>query len=244
MCTVTYLPGKDGILLTSNRDEKQYRSLALIPHMYSNHLGTVMYPRDPDGGGTWIAVHENKNAIVFLNGGFEGHEPNPPYRRSRGLILLDLLACERPSVAFKTMALEDVEPFTAVIWDANELLTCVWDGNDRHRVHMDPSKPHIWSSSTLYTHQVREKRAAWFSQWVSEQQSFALDSIMSFHRFGGEGDAHNDLLMNRSGKVFTVSITGMEINGEKARMVYQDLREEKKYSRELAFSPQQPGSLV
>lgn len=150
------LPGKDGVLLTSNRDEKQYRSLALVPHTYSNHLGKVMYPLDPDGGGTWIAVHENRNAIVFLNGGFESHQPNPPYRRSRGLILLDLLACERPSVAFKDLSLVDVEPFTAVIWDANELLTCVWDGNDKHRVAMDSLKPHIWSSSTLYTHQVRE----------------------------------------------------------------------------------------
>lgn len=244
MCTVTYLPGKDGILLTSNRDEKQYRSLALIPHSYSNHLGKVMYPRDPDGGGTWIAVHENRNAIVFLNGGFEGHQPNPPYRRSRGLILLDLLACERPSLAFKDLSLNDVEPFTAVIWDASELLTCVWDGNDKHRVHMDPAEPHIWSSSTLYTHQVREKRASWFEGWLAKGNEYALDNIMDFHRFGGEGDAHNDLLMNRAGKVFTVSITGLEISTDKASMVYHDLREEKKYARELAFSPAQPGTLV
>ena len=71
-----------------------------------------------------------------------------------------------------------------------------------------------------------------------------MDQIMDFHRFGGEGDAHNDLLMNRAGKVFTVSITGLEINSDKARMVYHDLREEKKYVRELAFSSAQPGALV
>ena len=31
--------------------------------------------------------------------------------------------------------------------------------------------------------------------------------FFNFHRFTGDGDRHNDLMMNRDGKVGTVSIT-------------------------------------
>jgi hypothetical protein len=31
----------------------------------------ITYPKDADAGGTWIAKHENGNAVVLLNGGFK-----------------------------------------------------------------------------------------------------------------------------------------------------------------------------
>ena len=91
MCTVTFIPAKDRIYLTSNRDEKHWRTAALPPAAYEFDSGKMLFPKDGDAGGTWVAAHENGNAIVFLNGGLVAHVPNPPYRKSRGLILLDLL---------------------------------------------------------------------------------------------------------------------------------------------------------
>lgn len=244
MCTVTYLPSEDGIFLTSNRDEKHFRSNALSPHTYHGPSGTILYPRDPDGGGTWIAVRENRHAIVFLNGGFEAHTPEPPYRRSRGMILLDLISCEQPATAFLELPLDRIEPFTAVIWENGQLYTCVWDGKEKHRTAHDPAVPRIWSSSTLYNKEVREKRASWFDAWINTHPVFGLEQIMDFHRFTGDGDTHNDLLMNRNGEVFTVSITGVEIGSTACRMVYLDLRDEASHERALSFSTSQPRSIV
>ncbi|MGL1516781.1 NRDE family protein, partial [Vibrio parahaemolyticus] len=48
------------------------------------------FPKDPDGGGTWIALKENGDVAILLNGAFENHIPAYPYRRSRGLIFLDI----------------------------------------------------------------------------------------------------------------------------------------------------------
>src|SRR5687768_1683567 len=107
MCTVTFIPVRDKIYITSNRDEKHWRSPALEPAVYPFSTGRLLFPKDADAGGTWIAAHENGQTIVFLNGGFVCHTPNPPYRRSRGLILLDLLNSANAWSAFQTISLQN-----------------------------------------------------------------------------------------------------------------------------------------
>ena len=73
MCTVTFIPSQHKVHITSIRDEKHRRSSASAPAIAEGETGKLMFPRDGDAGGTWIAVHENGNAIVFLNGGFAAH---------------------------------------------------------------------------------------------------------------------------------------------------------------------------
>src|SRR3954465_10304679 len=97
MCTVTFIPVKDKVYITSNRDEKVVRKQALQPAEYYRKGAKLLFPKDPDAGGTWIALHENGNAVVLLNGAFEKHKPNPPYLRSRGIVMLDIIAEARPT---------------------------------------------------------------------------------------------------------------------------------------------------
>src|SRR5215207_5422808 len=100
MCTVTFIRQADKIYITSNRDEKHWRSNALPPAVYPFTSGNLLFPKDGDAGGTWIAAHENGNAIVFLNGGFIAHTPKPPYRKSRGLVLTNLIDRPEPFISF------------------------------------------------------------------------------------------------------------------------------------------------
>ena len=90
MCTVTYLPLAQGYFLTSNRDEKSIRKKALQPSKFETGSGILLFPKDADANGTWIAAHDRGESVVLLNGAFESHVSNPPYERSRGLVLLDL----------------------------------------------------------------------------------------------------------------------------------------------------------
>jgi hypothetical protein len=46
---------------------------------------------------------------------------------------------------------------------------------------------------------------------------------MQFHEFGGDGDAANDLKMNRDGKLKTVSITCIEHINKTATLLYKDI---------------------
>ena len=89
MCTVTFLPkGDTDFILTSNRDEDPSRaSLALVAESVGSQI--VHFPKDPKAGGTWFASNKSDFTLCVLNGGFEKHKHNPPYRLSRGLMVLD-----------------------------------------------------------------------------------------------------------------------------------------------------------
>jgi Transport and Golgi organisation 2 len=235
MCTVTFIPAKDGVYLVSNRDEKHFRGDALPPEAYEFHTGKIVFPKDADKGGTWIAMHENGNAIVFLNGGKEAHMPEPPYRKSRGLVLLDLINANSAPEAFDRMDLTSIEPFTAVTWENSRLFELIWDGEEKHITEKDNSAPHIWSSVTLYEETTRSKRRRWFDDWLERTPDPQMEDILHFHQFTGEGDAHNDLMMNRDGKVFTVSITGMHLKRHYGQMQYLDLKNKKTSVSDLRF---------
>lgn len=235
MCTVTFIPVKDSVFLTSNRDEKHWRKDAIHPGVYPFDSGKILFPKDGDAGGTWIAVHENGNAIVFLNGGFEAHQSEPPYRKSRGLILIDLIEGSTPYNSFLAIKLNGIEPFTAVMWDDGHLFECRWDGKEKFTKEMDNQKPHIWSSVTLYDAEVIARREKWFQSFLDKNPVPALKDILHFHQFSGEGDAHNDIRMNRDGMVFTVSVTSVEILGHAAEMHYLDLKNDKEARQDFIF---------
>lgn len=236
MCTVTFIPYNNSVFITSNRDEKQRRLPAIPPLEYDFPSGKQYFPKDADAGGTWFAQHENGNAVVLLNGGFIYHESKPPYRKSRGLIVIELLEHDSPFDLFRSAGLDDIEPFTLVIWEDNNLFECRWDGERRHAKMLDKTLPYIWSSATLYDEAAVAKREQWFEEWLDKQSSFTQNEILDFHRFTGDGDSHNDFTMNRDGKVFTVSITGVEITDNKAQMTYLDLLDDKKYLQDIEIN--------
>lgn len=237
MCTVTYIPSKEYLHITSNRDEKNWRSDALAPAAYPSISGNITYPKDGDAGGTWIAAHEIGNVVVFLNGAFVCHVPQPPYRKSRGLVLLDLVNQRSPVSAFEMLNLQNIEPFTAVIRDDGRLYECRWDGKKKYSVELNAEAPHIWSSATLYDDETIAKRKRWFDEWIGENSAPDQDEILHFHQFTGDGDAHNDLMMNRDGKVFTVSITSVEISSKGLKMDYLDLKNDERHSAQVLFDP-------
>jgi hypothetical protein len=241
MCTVTFIPSEHTVFLTSNRDEKHWRSLASLPAIHEGKMGRILFPRDGDAGGSWIASHENGNAIVFLNGGFVAHTPQPPYRKSRGLILMDLIDHPEPNNFFLRIELKNIEPFTAVIWDDQRLYECRWDGEVKHVLQLDAASPHIWSSVTLYDPATIDKREQWFQQWIKERKTPSQQNILDFHLFTGDGDRHNDLMMNR-GQVFTVSVTSMAISEDRVQMRYLDFKNSQSFQQELLFEKPMAGN--
>jgi hypothetical protein len=236
MCTVTFIPVKDQIYFTSNRDEKNWRSAAVPPTIYPFNSGRLLFPKDGNAGGTWIAAHENGNVIVFLNGGWQAHVPSPPYRKSRGLILLDLIDHPTPYNGFLAVNLNNIEPFTAVIFDNQQLFECRWDGEKKYNTLLDTSGKYIWSSCTLYGDEVRTRRSQWFDEWIAKNPEPTQDEILHFHQFTGDGDMHNDLMMNRNGQVFTVSVTSVEVSPRGVVMDYLDTQNRESFSEQLLFN--------
>ncbi|HEX9512141.1 MAG TPA: NRDE family protein [Puia sp.] len=236
MCTVTYIPAPGGSFMTSNRDEQRGRPLALEPEYYVGRTGRLLYPKDAGAGGTWFVLHEKGTVLVLLNGARERHIPQPPYRKSRGLVLLELADSDNCLEAFKTLNLIVIEPFTLILLEAGNLFECRWDGLDKVQGPVDAAIPHIWSSVTLYDPETIQKRREWFGKWLPDHPAPDQDDILRFHRFTGDGDPNNDLLMNREDRVLTVSITSLRVSDKDARMTYLDILTGKTADRQLSLT--------
>jgi hypothetical protein len=222
MCTVTFIPGRDRIVITSNRDEKLLRKKAIAPMVYQTDQYKLIYPKDAAAGGSWIGLKENGDAAVLLNGGFLPHQPQASYAKSRGLIFLEVIAATRPVICLMKLELNNIESFTLVLFQSNSLYEFRWDGENKHCKQLSVNRPHIWSSVTLYSTPVIRKREHWFNSFMNKHPDPTQRDIFNFHRFTGDGDTGNDLLMQRDGIYSTVSITSILLTAERGSMKYWD----------------------
>lgn len=252
MCTVTYLPRPSGFILTHNRDEAPSRSPQSIVREAKSDGNTLLFPRDIKAGGTWIATSRQGRTACLLNGAFVKHHHQPPYRRSRGLILLDFFEWEQPDDFFQQYDLEGVEPFTMLFFaqekhfeSSNISESSIprvsefrWDGQQRFFTPLPSNEAHFWCSSTLYPPAMQARREQVFRDWLAQSPHHSITqslhpsitpslhhSIISLHRTGSVGDPENDYVMDRAGKVRTVSLTQVIVDEKNARMRYFDLLE-------------------
>jgi hypothetical protein len=228
MCTVTYLPtGTTAFILTSSRDERLGRKPAHFPVWKQTPWHTrVLFPQDGDKGGTWIAGSSTLT-VCLLNGAFENHVPQPPYRLSRGLMVLSVFEHISVESFIHNCNLQGIEPFTMIMVQHADTVTVTelrWDGKEKHIAGKDPQQPHIWSSVTLYTPKMVKEREDWFARWLQAHISYTTAAIRSFHRDAGAGnDTSYSIRMSRPGLVSTVSITSIEAAVNLLGMQYEDL---------------------
>ena len=234
MCTVTFIPTKNTVFLTSNRDEKILRGKALPPAIKKLASGNLLYPVDADKGGTWMIARDNGTVGVLLNGAETAHTPAPPYRKSRGLVLVEIMQEAEPLAWFSNKNLQGIEPFTLILYLSQKLVQCYWNGHHVSIKHLDVNKAYIWSSSTLYSPQIISKRSYWFQTWL-QQTAITQEAIINFHTFGGDGDRTNDLLMKREGDSNTVSITSVALQHKGLSMLYKEFSENKSFRQHLTW---------
>ena len=193
----------------------------------------IHYPLDVESDGSWIALSDDARAVCLLNGGFIPFIPSPPYRLSRGQVVVDAAVVDEPISFVETYNLEGIAPFTLLIFEKNIFLETVWDGFKRHIRELPVDKPQLWSSVTLYPPEIRAWRNEIFHQWVSERTKYDRESIMAFHCMK-KGDSVNDFIMNREEVVKTLSVTSIQLQKNKGSMLHLDL--EKNTREEVLIS--------
>jgi uncharacterized protein with NRDE domain len=223
MCTVSFIKSDEKYIFTSNRDEKIVRPSAIPPNNYFINNKKVLFPKDAHAGGTWIAIDENGNIIVLLNGALEKHQLKNSYRKSRGLIVLDLISAPSVIDSWESINLQEIEPFTLVVLDKNKLFQLQWNEESKSIHELDKMKSHIWSSSTLYPKEIREERAKWFYDFINTDKQITYEDMYYFHSNTQEHDAENGLVINRNNQLKTVSISQAIIENNKVSFRYSDL---------------------
>jgi hypothetical protein len=230
MCTVSFVKTDTKIIITSNRDEMVTRPSALAPKNYTVNDKSVVYPKDPKAGGTWYVVDENGTVLVLLNGAQEKHPIKLSYRKSRGLIVLDLIGNVSPRNFWNTIDLDNIEPFTIVLFQEQYLFQLRWNGAKKEAIELSTDKRHIWYSSTLYSKESREEYSSLFEAFLARNTKLSEVEMYNFHRHAEEGNQENSLIINRNGELKTFSITQAVIERNKVTVFHYDLIDQKEFT--------------
>jgi uncharacterized protein with NRDE domain len=234
MCTATFLPQPNGgFILTHSRDEQTIRPAAILPGTYLRNDQELVYPKDPKGGGTWIATSAF-TTVCLLNGGFKAHQPQPPYKHSRGLVPLHVFRYDTVDEFLERYDPTGLEPFTLLLAQMNRLTELRWTGRRVVINDKDAGRPHIWSSATLYTPDVIEERENWFHDWLYHHPRPDAEQVRQFHLYAGDGDSQNAIRMNRHNGLMTLSMTSVVHQDEAVTMHYHDFIQQQSTQHYLA----------
>jgi len=111
-----------------------------------------------------------------------------------------------------------------------------WDGTEKYCKQLSINRGYIWSSFTLYDGFAVKKREQWFASFLNNYPTPTQQDVINFHRFTGDGDKQNDLMMTRDGMYRTVSITSILLTKDRASMKYLDIKKENKSEVNIELS--------
>jgi hypothetical protein len=190
MCTVTIVSGHDGFRLMCNRDERTGRGTAEAPRIVRLGRVTALFPRDPDGGGTWIGVNDTGLALAMLNASTPRRVAPPPRWRSRGLIIPNLLALttlEDVERALRDLPLFDFPPFRLVAAHRGRVHVHAWC-DVVESTHARLTHPLLFTSSSLGDVQADAIRRPLFDAVVLASPDSLLAGQQRFHDISLESD--------------------------------------------------------
>lgn len=210
MCILSLVKTNDRLIITSNRDEQRSRKNSLTPEIISLENRKTILARDAQANGTWFLTDEKGRVAVLLNGAFENHTPRPPYRESRGIILINLFQEENFKSAFLFYNLENIEPFQIIFVENQMAIQCVWEGGQKHVFAIDLSSPKVFFSPTLYTKEQQEEKRNHFLNMHAEIGFLNPSELLNIHSNRNEATTSTNFFMSRENQT-TKSISQVEI---------------------------------
>ncbi len=228
MCTLSIIPfsenDRTGYRMVSSRDESRARAEAQPPRW--RELSATLrgiWPTDPEGGGTWVAVANSGLGLAVLNRNPEPPIPIPPSGTlvSRGKLipkLIDADSLAEIGERLGQMPLERFAPFriaaTALEEGGVRCLEAIWD---RTELVLKPlvTPPVCLVSSGLGDSRVAA-RIPLFSDLVSADPTPASQD--AFHGHVWLEQREISVMMARSDAT-TVSITTCEVSRASDRRV-------------------------
>jgi len=184
VCTATWIRWEDGYEVFFNRDELRTRKPAQPPAELVHDGVRCLAPVDGDAGGTWIGVNEFGVTIGLANGPAGPVElPERPFR-SRGLLVLDLLASRSAEDAARRLGAIDpslYRPFSLFALDAGREPE-LWSSDG---TRIGPGKPAsegaLLFSSSRDAERARSERQALLRRMILEHGGLDPALLEGFH---------------------------------------------------------------
>jgi uncharacterized protein with NRDE domain len=231
MCILSIVRSAETIIITSNRDEQRSRKNSQAPEIIDLGKRQTILARDAQAHGTWLLTDNSGRTAILLNGAFESHIPSPPYRESRGIILMNLFQEDNFRSAFLFYNFENIEPFQIIYVEKNKALQCLWDGSEKHLFEIDLSTPQVFFSPTLYSKELQSEKKKHFFETFADYNLFSAPRLFKFHSEQNENSNLN-FFMNREQQT-TKSISQIELNSTFSKYVHWQAWDNQKHELTL-----------
>ena len=216
MCIVSFYKINDQVLLTHSRDENVNRpSSSEVEERFWNDKPYAA-PVDQEKQGTWI-FHSEEYIACILNGGKTKPEQlKPTYRKSRGIVLLDLLKYDSVEEYVQQEDFNGIAPFTIFVYErkSNKIFLLFWDEKDLEINNLSHQDFVFRCSSTLYS----------FNKMIELEKKFPTFNTISINEIY---QLHDSIKMNdgdvEEGKA-TTSITQVLADTHSINMKYCPLK--------------------
>jgi hypothetical protein len=230
MCTVSIVPFKEKLFFTFNRDEDPARQTP--EYITKEKIGDkeISFAKDIKGGGSWFAADNKGNMTMLFNGAYVKHEKKLDYRKSRGLILLEMVRQQNMLVYFETIDFENIEPFSIILYENKLLFRLVWDGNKKQVTSLSVNQHHIFSSATIYTNGIQECRKNWLSHYLNENNE---PNMFDFHSNYKKNDTENGLILKRNDQLQTLSVSQAQVSNVEVSIQHFDVLQQYFYNDKL-----------
>jgi hypothetical protein len=224
MCTVTVVPHATGVRLLCNRDERRSRPAALPPRPYDLGGTQAIFPVDPQGEGTWIGCNGAGLAVALLNRNVPSRTGDDRLKRSRGLIVREVLRRTRLAAAVQNVL--DLDPrsfagFRIVIVQDRSVAIVASDGASIVRRPLRVlHTPLLLTSSSLGDRLVTPPRRRLFDRLVLRSGRRWLAGQARFHEHQWTARPEISVRMERV-DALTVSRTVVDLINDRCELRYE-----------------------
>src|SRR5262249_33874050 len=222
MCTVSFLPRRQGFYLARNRDKKRDRLAGLAPTVVQIEGHRAVFPSEPTGG-TWISANDSGMCLALINWHRIQHKPKND-SVTRGSVVRELAGkstANEIATAVKKVPLRKLRPFRLIAIVARERRVIEW----RWNLLRLTIRNHEWQRQHWFSSGFDEHRAEVERQRVCEAASppplaDSLTWLRQLHRSHAPGRGPFSICMHRS-NARTVSYTEIAVSTKRATIRYK-----------------------
>jgi Transport and Golgi organisation 2 len=221
MCTISIVKHQHQRIFTFNRDEQPLRYTNEYLCELKVNEKTVYYTKDAKAGGTWFAYDSLGNVAMLFNGALVKHNKDQYTGISRGLILKTIISKSHILQEFEITNLQNVEPFTIILFEGEILFKLIWDGSEKAIEELNQDEPQFFSSVTLYSNLQHKRRKKWFLKNINYDVS--AENIFRLHNTNADANEDNGLIIKRENSCHTISVSQLIFTQNNGKVLHKDI---------------------
>jgi hypothetical protein len=146
---------------------------------------------------------------------------------------MEIAEADNMLLFFKNILLDEIEPFSVVLFENKKLYRLTWNGMYRSVTQLLSQTSYIFSSATLYSDDVQHRRRQWLYNYLQQTKEVNSHSVLNFHTAYNVEDKENGLIIERPESCSTLSISQALVSDDAIQLTHVDLKNGQTYQQSI-----------